>query len=106
VTARGGVVGVFTDIRLEPVRLDLGPGDRILAYTDGVTEARSADGLLGADGLARIAAAPSADPEELATRVADAVIEFQGGLLKDDVAVLVIEAVTTAAPAPAGALPR
>ena len=102
VAARGGVVGVFPEIRLETTELILAPGDRIVAYTDGVTEARSGDVMLGTEGLARIAAAPTTGPEELASRVAEGAIAFQGGLLQDDVAVLVLEALTVEAPAAVG----
>jgi PAS domain S-box-containing protein len=100
VPARGGVVGVFPEIRLDTAQITLAPGERIVAYTDGVTEARAGDGMLGAEGLARIAAAPATGPEELAARIAEGAIAFQGGLLQDDVAVLVLEALSVEAPAP------
>jgi phosphoserine phosphatase RsbU/P len=42
----GGVVlGVFEDARYEQRELALTPGDRIVLFTDGLTEAESADGL-------------------------------------------------------------
>ncbi len=43
-TGRGIVLGTFENIKLEEQRIDLGPGDLLVFYTDGVTEALNADG--------------------------------------------------------------
>lgn len=43
VEGRGIVLGVFHDIILEEKEIELNPGDFLIFYTDGVTEARRAD---------------------------------------------------------------
>jgi hypothetical protein len=49
------------DFHADPRRLRFGPGDALIAYTDGATEARDAAGrYLGIDGIQRIVADPSA----------------------------------------------
>src|SRR3954452_10612682 len=68
----------------------LGPGDVLLFYTDGVTEARHRGGLLGEDGVQETlrAALPTA------TGVVEAVerraVEVQDGRPRDDIAVLAV----------------
>ncbi|WP_405779245.1 PP2C family protein-serine/threonine phosphatase [Streptomyces sp. NBC_00859] len=42
VGARGSLLGVFPEVKLTDVRFRLGPGDTLLLYTDGATEARPA----------------------------------------------------------------
>jgi sigma-B regulation protein RsbU (phosphoserine phosphatase) len=41
--ARGVVMGILEDIRLDQQRLDMGPGDVLVLYTDGLTEALNAE---------------------------------------------------------------
>jgi sigma-B regulation protein RsbU (phosphoserine phosphatase) len=40
----GGVLGVFTDWRYEEEEIPLTSGDRLLLYTDGITESHNSDG--------------------------------------------------------------
>jgi hypothetical protein len=73
----------------------LEPGDRLLLYTDGITEARDARGqYFGTDRLIDFAERSGADglpaPETL-RRLAHAVIEYQGGLLQDDATLLMVD---------------
>lgn len=42
--AEGGIVGAFPDERFDQIEFDIGPGDVLLAYTDGLIEARTPDG--------------------------------------------------------------
>jgi serine phosphatase RsbU (regulator of sigma subunit) len=73
----------------------LEPGDRLLLYTDGITEARDARGrCFGTDRLIDFAERSSADglpaPETL-RRLAHAVLAHQGGLLQDDATLLMVD---------------
>jgi sigma-B regulation protein RsbU (phosphoserine phosphatase) len=95
VEARGtpsAPIGLFAE--LDPVddRVGLGPGDSLIFYTDGVTEARNLDGEFFGDDrlldLARSCAGRSA--AETADAIVDAVAAFSGGLFSDDMAVVVV----------------
>jgi len=73
----------------------LEPGDRILLYTDGVTEARDADGnFFGVERLgdlvARAAASALPAPEVL-RRLNRAILDHQEGQLQDDATTLFVE---------------
>ncbi len=70
----------------------LAPGDSVLLYTDGVIEARDARGGFFGDealgeALRRLVGRPA---DEIAQGVLDAVEDFAGGALHDDLAILVI----------------
>jgi sigma-B regulation protein RsbU (phosphoserine phosphatase) len=71
------------------------PGDRLLVYTDGVTEARDADGaMFGVDHLVDLVERHAADglpAAETVRRISHAVLEHQGGPPKDDASLLLVE---------------
>ncbi|MEV6670264.1 PP2C family protein-serine/threonine phosphatase [Streptomyces sp. NPDC051162] len=69
--------------------LAFGPGDLLLLYTDGVTEARDASGRFYplAERLARM---PEAAPEDLLDRVVADLLAYVGGELSDDAALLAV----------------
>jgi hypothetical protein len=73
---------------------DLEPGDAVLLYTDGVTDAHTPDGdLFGVDRLVDLLeqqAAGEQEPEELLRRVVGAVLEHQGGDLRDDATLVLL----------------
>jgi hypothetical protein len=85
--------GVGRDVRVGYEHLE--PGDRLLLYTDGITEARDAyGGCFGTERLIEFAERSSADglpaPETL-RRLAHKVLEHQGGLLQDDATLLMLD---------------
>jgi serine phosphatase RsbU (regulator of sigma subunit) len=88
----GTLLGVYPDVDLVATTLRLDPGDMMVLYTDGVTEARGVDGFYGADRLARVVGSPApGGAEALAERLLADVVAFQSGRLRDDVALLVVE---------------
>ncbi|GLZ48418.1 hypothetical protein Acsp06_46030 [Actinomycetospora sp. NBRC 106375] len=93
--AGGRALGIRPEPRIavEPVTLDL--GDRLLLYTDGVTEARPAGGReFELDGLLGIlrGLAPDAGEHAVADAVLAAVADHAAGAALDDTALLVIRA--------------
>ncbi|MCE3554142.1 SpoIIE family protein phosphatase [Pseudonocardia sp. RS11V-5] len=92
VPTSGTLLGVFPDPVLRETTLRLDPGDILVLYTDGVTEARGVDGFYGVD---RMTAAAGAPGPWTAAALADAlltdVVTFQQGVLHDDVALLLVE---------------
>jgi phosphoserine phosphatase RsbU/P len=62
-------------------------------YTDGVTDTRSATERFGSDRLADVlAGATELEPDEVANRIDAALLEFEDGPQRDDVALLVLRA--------------
>jgi len=74
------------------VPLQLAPGESIVLYTDGVTDARGDADRFGSERLERIVAAGAgASAGELAAQIDEALIAFQGGEpQRDDIALLVL----------------
>ncbi len=75
----GLLLGVFEDVRLVEGTVQLEPGDRLLLYTDGVTEARSPSGeFFGEEGLAEVLQNLDRNltAEEIAATIKNAVSTF------------------------------
>ncbi|RSM72330.1 phosphatase [Actinoplanes sp. ATCC 53533] len=65
----------------------LEPGDTLMLYTDGITEARSADGeLFGVDRLVDfiVAALAQGSPAEAMRKLIHAIVSYENGELRDD----------------------
>lgn len=79
------------DPELAEIAFTLGPGDRLLLFTDGATEAMDADGsLFGLEALQRAAGEPGTASETV-LRVADAVANHANGVEpSDDVTLLAL----------------
>jgi serine phosphatase RsbU (regulator of sigma subunit) len=79
----------------QPGERDLEPGDAVLLYTDGVTEARTPDGeLFGVERLIDLLereAASGQSAEELLRRLVRAVVDHQSGGLRDDATLLLVQ---------------
>ncbi|GAA5126661.1 PP2C family protein-serine/threonine phosphatase [Pseudonocardia adelaidensis] len=77
------------------MREQLEPGDQVLMYTDGITEARDADGeFFGEKRLvefAEHAAAAQLSAPETLRRLLEAVLDHQGGKLQDDASLLLVD---------------
>ncbi len=84
----------LADVPTEVAEVSLEPGDCVLFFTDGVTEARSPDGeLFGRDRLGDLLVRASASgeiPPEMMRRLCHAVLDHQSGRLQDDATLLVL----------------
>ena len=84
----GPPVGWYAGARYVQACVDVDRGDRVVMYTDGLTEARTAQGMLGMNGVASlIAATPSADATIKALTQA---IDGTSMVITDDIAALVL----------------
>lgn len=88
----GMLLGSFDDPDLHNVSLDLGPGDSLLLYTDGVTEGRRGRDLFGDEGLLRAAVERRGETADgIASGIAAEVVDFQDGLPRDDIAIVALK---------------
>jgi sigma-B regulation protein RsbU (phosphoserine phosphatase) len=85
-------LGMFADPAPRDDRVGLGPGDALVLLTDGITEARDADGeLFDAERLHEVLLDCCGLPAEaVADRVLAAATAFSAGGLADDVALVVL----------------
>jgi len=97
----GPLVGMFTRLGVQEQRLVLQPGDALVLYTDGVTDARAPDGeRFGEARFLAAARASAASPGPASCRdVIDEVLAFQvDAEPADDLALLLIQRRSEAAP--------
>lgn len=73
-------------------RAELRHGDRMVLYTDGISEARCDSGLFGSEGIERTLCAHIQSPTSgLLAGLLSAVTDWACGHLRDDTAVLIVE---------------
>jgi sigma-B regulation protein RsbU (phosphoserine phosphatase) len=85
----GPLLGALAEPDWATSRVELHPGDQLIVYTDGVTDARSGDELFGEERL-RLELADSERPEAAVARVERALATFAGGAVADDAALVAI----------------
>jgi PAS domain S-box-containing protein len=84
-------LGIIKGSWFEQASCNLMPGDRLVLYTDGISEARSDSGLFGEEGIEQVLNAHAqATPDELVTYLLDAAKDWAHGKLRDDTALLII----------------
>jgi sigma-B regulation protein RsbU (phosphoserine phosphatase) len=88
----GMVLGIFPDNQYEQAEIALGSGDRLVFYTDGITEARSPEGEeFGEERLAQAAVEMRGQStESLKDALLSRVNEFSGGKFDDDATLIVV----------------
>jgi len=91
-TEGGPVLGVFSDATYEQGHFQISSGDRIVLFTDGVTEARNGDDeefgearLIDAAMMNRCCSAPA-----LEARLSESVASFTSDTLQDDATLIVV----------------
>jgi sigma-B regulation protein RsbU (phosphoserine phosphatase) len=97
VACRGSLLGMFDRVTFTPTDIELPIGDTLVMYTDGVIEARGGREEFGEDRLVDLLREHAGqDAAGLAAAVEDAVLRFQDGSARDDVAVIAVRAVDEA----------
>ena len=91
-TEGGTVLGVFQDAAYDQGHVPVTSGDRLVLFTDGVTEARNrADEEFGEERLIEAAIANRAcSAPALEARLSEAVAAFSSGALQDDATLIVV----------------
>jgi serine phosphatase RsbU (regulator of sigma subunit)/PAS domain-containing protein len=93
VAAAGPLLGAFEAGRWPETVVRLAAGESLVLYTDGVTDTRGATERFGSERLAEVlAGATGLEPDEVANRIDAALLRFEEGPQRDDVALLVLRA--------------
>jgi sigma-B regulation protein RsbU (phosphoserine phosphatase) len=88
----GHLMGVVDAPELRDADVDLHPEDTVVFYTDGVTEARRGDEFYGEERLLHLlTSSPAVGATGMAEAIEADVAAFQGGFLRDDVAIVVLQ---------------
>ena len=86
----GTILGFVDTPDLHETEARLAPGDAVVLYTDGITEARTRTGLLGDERFAAmLGGCAGMNAAAIAARLERAVVESQRGDTRDDVAITV-----------------
>ena len=86
----GSLLGVLPTPALSGRRLTLLPGDTLVLYTDGVTEARGHGDFFGEDRLRETLGRAAASSRERLEGLLATVLDFQAGEPGDDIAIVAI----------------
>jgi anti-sigma regulatory factor (Ser/Thr protein kinase) len=87
----GPLLGAVESAHWPEAEGELGPGDRLLLYTDGVTDTRGVDDRFGDVRLLDVlASADGMPPSALVARIEQALSAFEDGPQRDDTALLAI----------------
>lgn len=86
--ASGTLLGVVSEPELSDHDIDLVRGQTLLLYTDGVPEARRGNEFFGEERLVDVISEDAGSAEGLVTAALSAVLDFQSGNARDDVALV------------------
>jgi serine phosphatase RsbU (regulator of sigma subunit) len=88
----GTLLGVVPDPDLACTELELYRGDTVVFYTDGITEARTADGMIGFSGLlSAVRDCAGCAAAEVAALIEQRLLDSDTTELRDDVALVVAQ---------------
>jgi sigma-B regulation protein RsbU (phosphoserine phosphatase) len=88
----GTIIGMLDESNVVDVRVDLSPGEIVVMFTDGVTEARRDGRFFEADAVrSLVASVHDDDVQAIADRIVGDALDFQHGDAADDIAVLVLK---------------
>ncbi|HEY6404108.1 MAG TPA: SpoIIE family protein phosphatase [Blastocatellia bacterium] len=93
-TTKSVLLGAFDFVEYKPRQTRLAPGDVVVMYTDGVTEAVDADNQMFGDDRLENLVKDSVDlsAEEIKVRILDEVLSFTAGLPQgDDITLIVLK---------------
>lgn len=84
--------GLAADTQFEEHEAVILPGDKVVFYTDGVSEARRGPMLFGTEGIERVLSERGClEPDDLIEELLAAAGDWADGYLKDDAAIIVVE---------------
>jgi len=87
----GTLIGVLDEPTLADRTIELGAGDLVIFYTDGITEARSGSDVFGEDGMrGLVEGCAGLTATAVAERIERAALDFQQGEPRDDIAIVVL----------------
>jgi sigma-B regulation protein RsbU (phosphoserine phosphatase) len=88
----GLILGIFQEHSYEESEIELRPGDRLIMFTDGISEAVDGEGVeFGEKRMAELSCgARQLSAEALRRRLLERVTEFCAGRFEDDVTLLVV----------------
>jgi serine phosphatase RsbU (regulator of sigma subunit) len=87
----GSLLGVFDGVRFRAAEVTLEPGDTLAFFTDGVVEARGDGVTFGTDGVRDALETGPHSAAELARAIEAAVLRHTGGVVSDELAILVLQ---------------
>jgi serine phosphatase RsbU (regulator of sigma subunit)/anti-sigma regulatory factor (Ser/Thr protein kinase) len=87
----GSLLGVFEGVRFGAASVTLEAGDTLVFFTDGVIEARRGLEMFGTEGVCSALESGPAAAAPLAQAIERAVLDHTGGVISDDLAILVIQ---------------
>jgi sigma-B regulation protein RsbU (phosphoserine phosphatase) len=91
--AAGNPLGMFEDSEHETIALRLEPGEKLVLYSDGLTEGREPGGkMLGREKVRRMVAAAKGDATALHDHIVSQAFQyFQGEEQDDDITIVIVE---------------
>jgi serine phosphatase RsbU (regulator of sigma subunit) len=95
----GPAVGMLPDMEFNLVEVTLAPGDTLLAFTDGITEARDGEGnFFGEERLLALIKDQGSSAKKLLSSISDEVQDYLGGTIQsDDITMLAVRHVFSTA---------